>query len=53
MADDYALYTEIKAANGGKSWSEWEDDYRLRDECAGKNSPKRIRRDPVPEVYAV
>lgn len=32
--DDYALYTEIKAANGGKSWSEWEDDYRLRDELA-------------------
>ena len=29
--DDYALYTEIKAANGGKSWSEWEDEYRLRD----------------------
>ena len=32
--DDYALYTEIKAANGGKSWSEWEDEYRLRDELA-------------------
>ena len=29
--DDYALYTEIKAYNGGKSWSEWEDAYRLRD----------------------
>ena len=29
--DDYALYTEIKAANDGKSWSEWEDEYRLRD----------------------
>ena len=32
--DDYALYTEIKAANDGKSWSEWEDEYRLRDELA-------------------
>ena len=32
--DDYALYTEIKAENGGKSWSEWEDVYRLRDEKA-------------------
>ena len=29
--DDYALYTEIKAANDGKSWSEWEDEYRLRE----------------------
>lgn len=29
--DDYALYTEIKAFHEGKSWSEWEDDYRLRD----------------------
>lgn len=30
--DDYALYTEIKSENGGKSWSEWADEYRLRDE---------------------
>ena len=29
--DDYALYTEIKEFHDGKSWSEWEDAYRLRD----------------------
>lgn len=28
--DDYALYMELKQANGGKSWSEWADPYRLR-----------------------
>lgn len=28
---DYALYTEIKISQGGKSWSEWEKKYRLRD----------------------
>ncbi|MDY5844953.1 MAG: 4-alpha-glucanotransferase [Bariatricus sp.] len=30
--NDYALYTVIKEENGGKSWSEWETAYRLRDE---------------------
>lgn len=29
--DDYALYTVLKAFHEGKSWSEWEDGYRLRD----------------------
>ena len=28
--NDYALYTVIKEENGGKSWSEWETSYRLR-----------------------
>ena len=41
--DDYALYTEIKAANGGKSWSEWEDEYRLRDELALEKFAKENR----------
>ena len=41
--DDYALYTEIKAANDGKSWSEWEDEYRLRDELALEKFAKENR----------
>ena len=40
---DYALYTEIKAANDGKSWSEWEDEYRLRDELALEKFAKENR----------
>lgn len=32
--DDYALYREIKAAQGGKCWNEWEECYRLRDKEA-------------------
>lgn len=27
--DDYALFMACKDANGGRSWLEWEDDYRL------------------------
>lgn len=41
--DDYALYTEIKAANDGKSWSEWKDEYRLRDELALEKFAKENR----------
>ena len=28
--DDYALYMAVKNSFGGKSWSEWDDDIRLR-----------------------
>lgn len=28
--DDYALFTAIKKRFGGKSWTEWDDDIRLR-----------------------
>lgn len=36
--DDYALYMAVKNSFGGKSWSEWDEDIRLRrkeamDEC--------------------
>lgn len=29
--EDYALYMTIKDIQGGKSWTEWEDPYRLHD----------------------
>lgn len=39
--DDYALYMAVKNSFGGKSWSEWDEDIRLRrkeamDECRSK-----------------
>ena len=35
--DDYALYMAVKNSFDGKSWSEWDDDIRLRKESALKS----------------
>ncbi len=34
--EDYALYMAVKNSFGGKSWSEWDDDIRTREEDALK-----------------
>ncbi|MCI8637734.1 MAG: 4-alpha-glucanotransferase [Coprococcus sp.] len=39
--NDYALYMVLKTENAGKSWSEWDDEYRLR----GKETLKQFRKE--------
>ena len=39
---DYALYMAIKAENEYKSWTEWNDDLRLRNQKALKQAEKRL-----------
>lgn len=39
--DDYALFMALKNAFGGKSWSEWDDDLRVRKPEAVKASKKQ------------
>ena len=40
--DDYALYMAVKNSFDGKSWSEWDDDIRLRKESALKRSRQKF-----------
>ncbi len=43
--DDYALYMAIKNEQGGKSWCEWEDSLRLREETALELARERLSED--------
>lgn len=36
--DDYALFMALKNAHGGRSWAEWDDSLRLRDQAALTNA---------------
>lgn len=40
--DDYALYMAVKNSFDGKSWSEWDDDIRLRKESALKSCRQKF-----------
>ena len=41
--EDYALYVAIKASQDGKSWLEWPDDLRKRDEKALEKARKTFK----------
>jgi 4-alpha-glucanotransferase len=48
--DDYALYTALKAANGGAAWTDWPDDQRDRIDvpallAAHRDAVEALRRD--------
>jgi 4-alpha-glucanotransferase len=44
--DDYALFMVIKGLHQGKAWSEWEDEYRLRN----KNTLKKVKEENAEEI---
>lgn len=44
--DDYALYMSVKSCFGSRSWSEWDDDIRMRDRTA----IERFKRDCEEEI---
>lgn len=43
--DDYALFRAIKDFFGGKSWTEWDDDIKLREEKALNSYKKKLKDD--------
>lgn len=48
--EDYTLFMALKDAHGGKSWCEWEDPIRLREEKAVASARKKYAEDM--EFYA-
>ena len=42
---DYALYMAVKDSFGGKSWSEWDDDIRLRKPAAVEKYSKQLKEE--------
>lgn len=49
--DDYALYMAIKAEMGLKSWTEWNDDVRLREQGALDIWRKKLENDIVYHIF--
>jgi len=43
--DDYALYMAVKNSFGGKSWSEWDEDIRLRAPAALKKYREKFAKE--------
>ncbi len=43
--DDYALFMAVKEENGGVSWSEWNDDLRLRKPQALEAAAERLEKE--------
>lgn len=43
--DDYSLFMALKNANGGKSWTEWEEDLRVRKPEAIKKAAKEYAKE--------
>ena len=39
--DDYGLFMALKNANGGKAWTEWDKDLRVREKDAVKEASKK------------